>query len=113
MASEVEPIESVVCDDLYVEMSHQTCEILRGMISKASVNGAQFILLNPPHLNEASFPTPACFSDVIYVDGNDWPVAKTLALYYDDHHLLDQGSSRYSAWLSEELRTIAAVTSNY
>jgi len=110
VASKVEPIESVVCDDLYVEMSHETCETLRGMISKASVQGAQTILLNPPQLCEESFPTPDCFSDVLYIDGNDWPGAKMPAHYYDDHHLVDLGAASYSAWLSEELKSIAAVS---
>jgi len=112
VSSEVEPIESVICDDLYVEMSDVTCEVLRGIILKASVHGAQTILLNPPQLCEESFPTPACFSDVIYIDGNEWPGAKTPAHYYDDHHLVDQGAASYSAWLSEELKTIAAVPSD-
>ena len=81
-----------------------TCEILRGMISKASLNGAHTILLNPPQLCEESFPTPDCFSDVLYIDGNDWPGAKTPSHYYDDHHLVDNGAASYSVWLSEELK---------
>jgi len=106
VASDVKPIESVVCDDLFVEMSHKTCEVLRGMIAKASLSGAQTILLNPPQLCEESFPTPDCFSDVLYIDGNDWPGAKTPTHYYDDHHLVDHGAASYSAWLSEELKAL-------
>ena len=109
VASHIKPIKSVICDDLFVEMSDETCEILREMISKASLNGAQTILLNPPQLCEESFPTPDCFSDILYVDGNDWPGAKTPAHYYDDHHLVDQGAASYSAWLSEELKTITSA----
>ena len=108
VSSKVEPIESVVCDDVDVVMSDETCEILRGMVSKASVHGAQTILLNPPQLCEESFPTPACFLDVLYIDGNDWPGAKTPAYYYDDHHLVDQGAASYSAWLSKELNKITS-----
>ena len=108
VASKVEPIESVVCDDVDVVMSDETCEVLRGMIAKASLNGAQTILLNPPQLCEESFPTPACFLDVLYIDGNDWPGAKTPAYYYDDHHLVDQGAASYSAWLSKELNKITS-----
>ena len=110
VSSKVKPIESVLCDDLFVEMSHETCEVLRGMIAKASLNGAQTILLNPPQLCEESFPTPDCFSDVIYIDGNDWPGAKTPTHYYDDHHLIDAGAASYSNWLSEELKTITAAS---
>ncbi|MDG2311041.1 MAG: hypothetical protein P8L64_01490, partial [Flavobacteriales bacterium] len=109
VTKDVKPIESVVCDDIDVEMSDETCEILRGIISKSSVHGAPTILLNPPQLCEESFSTPACFSDVIYIDGNDWPGAKTPAYYYDDHHLVDQGAASYSAWLSEELKTITSA----
>jgi len=108
VSSKVEPIESVVCDDVDVVMSDETCEVLRGMIAKASLNGAQTILLNPPQLCEESFPTPACFLDVLYIDGNDWPGAKTPAYYYDDHHLVDQGAASYSAWLSKELNKITS-----
>ena len=110
VASDVEPIESVICDDVDVEMSDATCEILRGMIAIASLNGAQTILLNPPQLCEESFPTPDCFSDVLYIDGNDWPGAKTPTHYYDDHHLVDHGAASYSAWLSEELKKITIVS---
>ena len=110
VASHIKPIESVICDDLFVEMTDPTCEILRGMIAKASLNGAQTILLNPPQLCEESFPTPDCFSDVLYIDGNDWPGAKTPTHYYDDHHLVDHGAASYSAWLSEELKKITIVS---
>jgi hypothetical protein len=110
VSSDVEPIEYVDCDDINVEMSDETCEILREMISKASLNGAQTILLNPPQLCEESFPTPDCFSDVLYIDGNDWPGAKTPTHYYDDHHLVDHGAASYSAWLSEELKTITSAS---
>jgi hypothetical protein len=110
VSSKVEPIKSVVCDDVDVEMTDATCEILRGMIAKASLNGAQTILLNPPQLCEESFPTPDCFSDVLYIDGNDWPGAKTPTHYYDDHHLVDHGAASYSAWLSEELKKITIVS---
>ena len=106
VASDVKPIESVVCDDLFVEMSDATCEILRGMIAKASLNDAQTILLNPPQLCEESFPTPDCFSDVLYIDGNDWPGAKTPSYYYDDHHLVDKEQPVIPLWLSEELKRI-------
>ena len=108
VSSNVAPIEFVVCDDIDVEMNDETCEVLRGMIAKASLNGAQTILLNPPQLCEESFPTPACFLDVLYIDGNDWPGAKTPAYYYDDHHLVDQGAASYSAWLSKELNKITS-----
>jgi hypothetical protein len=110
VASDVKPIESVVCDDVFVEMNDQTCEILRGMISKAALNGAQTILLNPPQLCEESFSMPTCFSDVIYIDGNEWPGAKTPTHYYDDHHLVDDGAASYSVWLSEELKKITSVS---
>jgi hypothetical protein len=106
VAKDIKPIESVVCDDLFVEMTGATCEILRVMIAKASLNGAQTILLNPPQLCEESFSTPDCFSDVLYIDGNDWPGSKTPSYYYDDHHLVDRGAASYSVWLSEELKRI-------
>jgi hypothetical protein len=110
VAKDIKPIESVVCDDLFVEMSHETCEILRGMISKASLHGAQTILLNPPQLCEESFPTPDCFSDVLYINGNDWPGAKMPSYYYDDHHLVDKGAASYSVWLSKELKKMTLVS---
>lgn len=110
VASDVKPIESIVCDDLFVEMTDHTCEILSRMISKAALNGTQTILLNPPQLCEESFSMPTCFSDVIYIDGNDWPGAKTPTHYYDDHHLVDDGAASYSVWLSEELKKITSVS---
>jgi hypothetical protein len=110
VTKDVKPIESVVCDDLYVEMSHETCEILREIIAKSSVHGAQTILLNPPQLCEESFPTPDCFSDVLYIDGNDWPGAKTPSYFYDDHHLVDKGAASYSVWLSKELKKMTLVS---
>ena len=110
VANDVEPIESVICDDVDVEMSDATCEILRGMIAKASLNGAHTILLNPPQLCEESFPRPDCFSDVLYIDGNDWPGAKTPIHYYDDHHLVDKGAASYSVWLSKELKKMTLVS---
>jgi len=113
VASEVEPIESLVCDDVDVVMSDETCEVLQGIIAKASLNGAHTILLNPPQLCEESFPTPDCFSDVLYIDGNDWPGAKTPAHYYDDHHLVDLGAASYSAWLSEELKEITTASAAF
>ena len=113
VASEVEPIESLVCDDVDVVMNDETCEVLQGIIAKASLNGAHTILLNPPQLCEESFPTPDCFSDVLYIDGNDWPGAKTPAHYYDDHHLVDLGAASYSAWLSEELKEITTASAAF
>jgi hypothetical protein len=110
VSSDVAPIESVVCDDIDVEMSDETCEVLRGMIAKASLNGAHTILLNPPQLCEESFPRPDCFSDVLYIDGNDWPGAKTPIHYYDDHHLVDKGAASYSVWLSKELKKMTLVS---
>ncbi|PCJ81184.1 MAG: hypothetical protein COA49_05600 [Bacteroidetes bacterium] len=113
VSSEVESIESIECEELKVEMSTEVCEIINRMINKVGDKGGQTILLNPPQLCEETFILPQCFEGGIYIDGNQWPGAKIITNYYDDHHLVDVGAESYSIWLSNELRILSTDPSSY
>lgn len=87
------PIESVNCPgEASKTMSEKYLQLLLDISSKA-----QTIVVIPPVLCDHEFEA------LIAIHGNDWPGAKDLNNYYDDHHLVAEGAKDYSVWLAEKL----------
>lgn len=96
-------IDSIACETERVEMTAYECGAVESIRTLCEARGVQLILLNPPQLCEEAFDQPQCFEGLTYIDGNNWPSAKTPTNYYDDHHLVGAGARDYSAWLAREL----------
>ena len=87
----------------HVEMSLTVCNSLAQIADFCEASGVKLILVNPPQLVEEIFEHPDCAHGLTWINGNDWPGAKTPANFYDDHHLVGNGASLYSEWLSLQL----------
>lgn len=97
------PLDSFLCETEIVAMSDYECEVIRSIQTLCVSRGIEFILLNPPQLCEEEFQIPMCFENIIFIDGNNWPGAKKVSNYYDDHHLVGDGARDYSAWLAGKI----------
>ena len=103
VARSFNPLDSIECEELHSEMSEFECEAIADMRADCEAAGTQLVLINPPQLCEETFDMPACFDDLVYIDGNQWSGAKTPQNFYDDHHLVETGALSYSAWLASEI----------
>ena len=97
------PIDSIECETKRVELSAYEANAIKSIRQNCEKKGVELIILNPPQLCEEEFDMPACFAGLSYIDGNQWPGAKTPQNYYDDHHLVGSGARQYSDWLASKI----------
>ena len=100
------PLDTISCETKERTMSERECQSILDMAELCSHYKARFILINPPQLCEEVFQMPPCFEGLSYIDGNNWPGAKTPQNFYDDHHLVEPGALAYSAWLAEQIASL-------
>ena len=86
-----------------VSMSKAISNTITKIADLCESKGVMLVLVNPPQLVEEVFERPSCTREIIWIDGNLWPGAKTPSNYYDDHHLVGEGAKRYSKWLSNQV----------
>jgi len=92
-----------------VSMSSTVSDALLSISELCETRGVTLMLINPPQLVEEVFDASNFARDFIWIDGNDWPGAKTPSNFYDDHHLVGEGAQRYSEWLSLQVAQIQKV----
>ena len=86
-------------DPKQVRMSSTVSEALLQISDLCESRGVKLMLINPPQLVEEVFDPSTFARDFIWIDGNNWPGAKSPSNFYDDHHLVGEGAQRYSEWL--------------
>ncbi|MDE0980049.1 MAG: hypothetical protein OSA78_08645 [Flavobacteriales bacterium] len=99
-------LDSIECESLTRSMSDTECSYLIEISTHCAERSIQLILINPPQLCEEIFDMPTCFDTLAYIDGNEWPGAKTPSNFYDDHHLVEAGALSYSAWLAQQIASL-------
>ena len=92
-----------------VSMSSTVSDALLSISELCESRGVTLMLINPPQLVEEVFDASNFTRDFIWIDGSDWPGAKTPSNFYDDHHLVGEGAQRYSEWLSLQVAQIQKV----
>ena len=101
-----EPTKPIPCESaLTVLSSEQNSAMLQ--IKKTADNWkSSLILVNPPQLCEETFNVPEVMTQMHWIDGNEWPLAKVDSLYFDDHHLRGVGAELYSEWLAKRVKVV-------
>lgn len=89
-----------------VIMSSTVSEALLRISDLCESRGVKLMLINPPQLVEEVFDPSKFVREFNWIDGNDWPGAKSPSNFYDDHHLVGQGAQLYSEWLSRQVAHI-------
>lgn len=78
-----------------------TCNLFREMSEVAEDRHVIFVM--PPLLCPLGVKRPDCIPPSSWILGQEWPDASQYHHYYDDHHLVESGARKYSAWLAGEL----------
>lgn len=102
------PLDNIPSEEpIAVNMSNAECEAFASLVGLCRKKGIELLLLNPPQLIEEEFAKPDCMEGHVWIEGNDWPGAKSPHLYYDDHHLVGKGAQQYSQWLVTQVKARA------
>ena len=101
------PADTIICKiKNTLTLNRKQNRALKSIIKLVDTSDIKLILINPPQLCETAFAKPKLMEGLPWIEGNEWPLAKVDTLYYDDHHLREQGAELYSAWLAERVAAL-------